>query len=243
MDIATEIAFINGARAMDPADFAFAVAACQIQLQRDFLPLWSAALAVKRELVIAGYTSSTDLGPGTFAPIEVVTSIGDPSTLGDHAGIEIAKQYWGRSQPDSVVMSHEALEMAGDPYVNRWVRLSSGLIVALEDVDPVESDTYLIEVTLAGQTRQVPVSNFVTPIWFGEGDWTGARFDFMNLCTAPGENRGYMIVENPDGTTENRFAATASDAYRAKVEAKKTATTRTAMRHAATDRTYCHRLW
>ena len=217
MTDATEIAFINGADAQDAVDFAFTVEAMRIQFSRDFLPHWSGFLPIPRQLVVTGYDSATNLAPGSFWPIEVVADLNDPSILGDHGGFEATGTAWGRSLPRSHTESHELLEMAGDPFSNRWVRLPSGTVVALEVADPVQSDSYWINATVAGQTRRIEVSNFVLPAWFGEGR---GQLDFLNKCSLAGENRGYVIVQGPDGTTSNVFASTSIEAQRAEIVAK-----------------------
>jgi len=212
-----EIALVNSTGAMDPATFAFTAEAIRIQIERDFLPAWRDYMPVKRPLTVVGYNSTKDLAPGSFSPIVVKALLDRQGVLGDHVGTSDGDVASGRSLPLSHVMSHEALELACDPYTDRWLRLPSGMVVALEICDMVENDTYAIEASIAGQTRSVSVSNFAHPAWFGEGI---GRLDQMGLCTLPEENRGYLIVRNGDGSTSNVFAATASAAYRARVEKK-----------------------
>ena len=126
-------------------------------------------------------------------------------------------------------MSHEALELACDPYGDRWVRLPSGLVTALEVADAVEEDRYVIRATVGGASRDVWVSNFVHPAWFGEGV---GQLDHMGLCKAPGDNRGYLIIQQDDGSIVNVFAPHASADYQARVNAKLgDARSRTAYRH------------
>ncbi|MCC3773273.1 hypothetical protein [Streptomyces sp. UNOB3_S3] len=60
----------------------------------------------------------------------------------------------------SSVLSHEVLETLCDSHVNLWASNGNGESVALEVADPVESDSY--EVNVSG-TGPVTVSNFVTP--------------------------------------------------------------------------------
>ncbi len=232
METVREIAFLNDRSAMAPDDFAFAVEAMRIQLLEHFLPVWMDYLPVKRPFEVVGYTDSKDLVPGSFAPIQIVRTM-DPGILGDHGGIEALDSAWGRSLPDSTVMSHEGVELAGDPYGNRWVRLPGGTIVALEDADPVENDHYPIVATIDRSSREVWVSNFVHPAWYGEGV---GQLDHMGLCTKPGENRGYLIELQPDGSTVNVFAASAGPAYRERVNAKLARASRTSKRHASTHR-------
>ncbi len=233
METVREIAFLNDRGAMRPDDFAFAVEAIRIQLLRDFLPVWQEYLPVKRPFEVVGYTDSKDLVPGSFAPIQMVRSL-EPDRLGDHGGIEATDSAWGRSLARSPVMSHEGIELAGDPYGNRWIRLPSGIVVALEDADPVENDYYPITASIGHASREVFVSNFVHPAWYGEGV---GQLDHMGLCTAPGDNRGYLIELQPDGSTVNVFAASAGPAYREHVDAKLARASRTSKRHNAEHRT------
>lgn len=222
MTDAKEIALVNAAGAWDPADFAFAAEAAQIQLVRDFEPAWRGFLPQPdEEMVVVGYTRTDDMAPGSFFAIEVLAALDDPGVLGDHSGIAELDQAFGRTLPDSTVASHEVLEMRADRYADRWVRLPSGIVVALEVCDPTENDTYEIAVTIAGQTRQVAVQNFVYPAWFGED--AGEKYDHMGLCKAPGENRGYLIVENADGTTSNVFADSMPEARKEQIETRQAA--------------------
>jgi len=225
---ALEIAFLNAAEVMDPAAFAFAVAAIDVQIQRDFLPAWRGYLPIEDPVVCAGYSSAANLAPGSFAPIDIVASLGDAGTQGDHSGFGPAKLAYGRSKPIPNVMSHEALELLADRYADRWVELADDLVVAFEVCDMVENDSYPITVTIGGDTQAVLVSNFAYPAWFGEGD--GERYDHMGLCRHPMDNRGYVIVQDDDGTIRNVFADRAGAAYKAAVGAKLTAATRTARR-------------
>lgn len=232
MQMVREIAFLNRG-VMDPADFAFAVEAIRIQYERDFYPIWADYLPVKRPCVVVGYTDATNLAPGSFAPIEIVHALDRPEYRGDHGGFALTDSAWGRSQPDPSVMSHEALELGGDPYGDRWIVLPSGIITPLEVVDGVQNRRYSITATIGGVSRDVEVSNFLCPAWFGEGV---GRLDFMGTCEAPGDySNGYIVIENADKTTTNVFGALATPEYRAQVNAKKDdQRSRTTQRHVGT---------
>lgn len=227
MEMVREIAVICPPGMWDPASFAFAVEAARIQLREHFLPAWGDYLPNKGPLEVVAYADSTNLAPTSFYPIEIVRQI--DGALGDHGGIALLDSAWGRSRPESTVLTHEILELAGDRFGDRWVRLPSGLVVALEVGDPVENDYYAITATIGGATRDVWVSNFVQPAWFGEGV---GQLDHMGLCKFPGDNRGYMIVQEPDGSTINVFASHAGQDYQARVCAKVCEPrSRTAYRH------------
>jgi hypothetical protein len=60
----------------------------------------------------------------------------------------------------TVTLSHELLEMLGDPWINWCAEASDGKIYALEVCDAVEADE------LGYQINGVLVSDFITPSWF-----------------------------------------------------------------------------
>lgn len=224
-----EIALVNEAGAQDPADFAFAAEACRVQLEQHFLPMWGSLLPDNCPMTVVGYSRTTDLKPGTYWGIQVLHSLDDPSVYGDHGGLRGANMAWGRSLARTTTQSHEVLEMAGDHFADRWAPLPDGRVVAFEHCDAVELDHYPLTVTIPGVgSRVVMVSNFVGPAWYGEGV---GMLDYMGLCRAPGENRGYIIERRPDGSTVNVFADSTTPEYRASVNAKMAYASRTAHRH------------
>jgi hypothetical protein len=85
--------------------------------------------------------------------------------------------------------------------------MADGREVAAEVADPVEEAVYPIEVELFGETRQIPVTNFVLPPW-SIPDATGP-YDFLGLLAAPFTMLpgGYMIIRGQDGTISNVFAS------------------------------------
>ena len=119
----------------------------------------------------------------------------------------------------SVTISHEALEMVGDPYANFWADMPTGEEDALELCDRCEQDQYDIGVSnVTGMaTANVPdtmvsVSNFLGPRAFRNGDgpydWLGSQGDSRGLKT-PWEVRpgGYAIRRRggPTGSTGQVF--------------------------------------
>lgn len=77
----------------------------------------------------------------------------------------------------SVTLSHELLEIVGDPSVNYWADAEDGYSYALELADAVEGDSYLI--------GDVHVSNFVLPAFFDPRAEVGSRFDHMGKLGRP----------------------------------------------------------
>lgn len=87
----------------------------------------------------------------------------------------------------SSCLSHEVLELCGDPECDVYVPSTDGFDYAQELCDAVESDLYGIE--------GVEVSNFVTPSFFGGGP---APFDYLGKLTRAFEtgSGGYQIRRN-----------------------------------------------
>ena len=110
------------------------------------------------------------------------------------------------------VVSHEVLELLFDPACNGWSDDGTGTLFAKEVADPVESDSYTINVpaqrTPTGTSDQViaTVSNFVLPAWFDPGSPAGTKLDYLNLLTKPFEVRptGYAVTMT-DGTVSQKW--------------------------------------
>lgn len=97
----------------------------------------------------------------------------------------------------SSVISHEILEVLGDPFITSLAleypggALGLGRIIDAELCDPVENDIYKI--------NGVEVSNFVTPWWFTNQVMAGLKFDYLGRLTipftlTPGGYYGYQDV-------------------------------------------------
>lgn len=93
--------------------------------------------------------------------------------------------------------SHEAVETAGDPFINTWsMRADGKTLTAYEMGDGTEGDSYPIRVG----TGTVLVSNFLFPRWFDPQAPVGTQLDWMHLCSEPLVTRpgGYTIDAAPD---------------------------------------------
>ncbi|MCW2929917.1 MAG: hypothetical protein JWM19_879 [Actinomycetia bacterium] len=102
------------------------------------------------------------------------------------------------------VLSHEAIEVLGDPACDLWAQQPSGTLVARELCDPVEGDSYQLAVTASsGESVTGTVSDFVLPSWFDPAAAPGAT-DYLGLVTAPFQVRstGYTIVMSAGSVTE-----------------------------------------
>jgi len=105
------------------------------------------------------------------------------------------------------VLSHETLESWADIYANLWGDTGNGSCYAYELGDPVESDSYAVQIkaqpALAAETVAGTVSNFVLPSWFDPDGQ--APYDHLGLLTAPFQVRttGYVIAMTDGDVTES----------------------------------------
>lgn len=99
----------------------------------------------------------------------------------------------------SVTLSHEMLEMSGDPECNLWADAPDGNDYARELCDAVEGDAYAAD--------GVSVSNFVLPAYFDRFAPSNSRFDFLSKLSAPFTmtSGGYLIKRTERGTVSNVF--------------------------------------
>lgn len=169
--------------------------ALEYQLNQQFCPAWEQT---------PGRVIVTD-DPKAVAATAVITIYDDADQqgeLGDHelvaglatgrifartilsAGGEIAKG----DLSVSGTLSHELLEIGGDPYADWWSDHPSGDVVALEACDPVEDQWYEGE-------DGVAVSDFVTPRWFRGGP---GPFNWLRNLRAPFDvtSGGYIILRD-----------------------------------------------
>src|SRR5256885_3074132 len=161
------LAFLSRSKHLSHTDLAFQAAACDLQMRRDFAPAWGfeawACIAMDKIAAVPGEL---------FHPLAYMDSIGAPGALGFHddiAGYEYARVIVPADLADASTASHEAVEFRADERCDQWRAMADGREVALETGDPVEADGYPVQVTLAGETHSLYVSNFVLPSYFVPG--------------------------------------------------------------------------
>lgn len=98
------------------------------------------------------------------------------------------------------VLSHEAIEAFGDRYATFWADTNEqDTEYALELCDACEEFSYLIEITSAGTTYKVSVSDFLFPAWFNmlATKEYNMPFDYLRKLTAPFSMTagGYVILK------------------------------------------------
>lgn len=172
-------------------DVAGIVAALQMQVGRDFAPIWRTTA----DLV---FVPSTAKPPAKDWTIAVLANSDQAGALGYHdltpAGQPLGKVFAATDRQYgehlSVTLSHELLEMLGDPWINLAAQAADGKFYAWETCDACEADV------LGYEVGGVLVSDFVTPHWFGNG---AGPMDFRQHLTRPLQlaSGGYIGVFDP----------------------------------------------
>lgn len=194
------IAVINESTVMTDAQVEAIIPALQIQLDRDFGPVWGmvTTLTFVPKAEIANVVNNWQ--------IIILDDSNQAGALGYHdvtsAGKPISKVFAKTDQQYqasvSVTISHELLEMLGDPGINLTVAEEDNqgnltALLAYEAGDPVEADQYGYEI------NGVLVSDFIYPSWFGGIE--AKQFDHMSHCSQAGEilSGGYVGKWTPGG--------------------------------------------
>lgn len=184
-------------------------AAFLVQCSRDYAVMHDAAPPAKISVAM----TSAEI-PSTAAVINVLDTPEQDGYLGYHDllpnGRAVAYVYWKPIRDNggtlhiganslSQTISHELLEMLGDPYCNFWADFGD-LEDAVELCDRVEGDSYDID--------GIAVSNFLGPRAFRPGD---GPYDHLGLLKHPFDLTagGYAIRRSggPTGHTTQLFAA------------------------------------
>jgi hypothetical protein len=198
------IAYIRDSDVITDAMLASYVAAQQIQITRDFAPVWG----IDATCVV--------VPPGGAIPVDawqvwLKDHTDQDGSLGYHddKGNPISYVFVADDLTDNiswtVTCSHETLEMLGDPTINQVID-TGGLEYAREVADTCEDDSlaYLINGHL--------MTAFATPAWFDPNGKAPFTFPVVPTITAPFQLAagGYIGVRSlPDGQWQQRFAEAA----------------------------------
>jgi hypothetical protein len=177
-----------------------AVAALQIQLDRDWQPAWGTTATLK-------FYNRNQAVPATSWIIWIMDTSDYPGALGYHdetaASRPYAKVFAKTAQQYgynwTVTLSHELLEMMADPWVNltvfRQTTATAGTLYAYESCDAVEHDRFGYRI------NNILVSDFQYPAWFDATPKAGSKFDHMGYCTNSYQilQGGYMPVFDVTG--------------------------------------------
>jgi hypothetical protein len=177
------IAILNESTVLTDAQVDAVVPALQKQVTHDFCPAW------KLEVPTLKFIPKNQIAPLGAWQLVVLNASDQAGALGYHDltpdGLPLSKVFSGDDIADgvswSVTMSHELLEMLGDPNINLTALVQQtakkGRLFAYEACDPTEDDSfgYLIDSVL--------VSDFVLPSWFVPG--AQGHFDHHKKLSSP----------------------------------------------------------
>lgn len=182
-----KIAVLNESTVVKDADAQACVNALQVQVSRDFFPLW-------------GIDAQLNFHPSKIAPADawqlvILDDSDQADALGYHeltaGGLPLGKAFAASDIQAgtswTVTCSHELLEMLVDPDINTVAEQDNadGSInfYAKEVCDAVEADSlgYIIAAGPLPVQTGVMVSDFVLPAWFGSG---AGFMDFLRHVSA-----------------------------------------------------------
>ncbi len=181
----TQIAIINSSTTLTDNQVQSAVPALQIQVHRDFAPVWG---------IDADLTFIPQGGPPPPSSwwLGVFDNSDQAGALGYHdltpQGLPLGKIFAATDnqygEQWTVTASHELLEMLGDPDINLAAFVQSsdtaGRLYAYEVCDACEADA------VGYQISGVLVSDFVYPAWFESFRQQGStQFDQQGKISAP----------------------------------------------------------
>ncbi len=216
------ISVVNRSRKLSDTDLQVAVRAINRQLEEDFYPHWQFGARLRMDSagrVPTQHAHAVDLPrlPGRRG--DAVIYIQDKATMantegyhdGNNADVPYGFVFLDLCSEGAdcwtVALSHEVLELVGDPLNNLLVQGTHPtdkrrlVFHQFEMCDAVSGEFYEIE--------GVKVQNFLLPGWFARETVAGARNDFMGR-EAPGEslapftlgNGGYLMYwddHQPEG--------------------------------------------
>jgi len=185
-----------------------AIRAINVQIEQDFYPYWSIGAMLRLEGRI-----SEDPDPENPAAslrgdaiLYLEDKIDSKDALGSHdlhfSGIPFGYVFTELSrelgEPWQVTLSHEALELIADAEVNRLImgphpspKQNERMVFHwYEMCDAVQAESYDI--------HNVPVSNFVLPLYFTVDGEAGSRNDFLSTI-GPDGSRLQSFGVNPGG--------------------------------------------
>ncbi len=158
-----QVAIVNGSSVVQDADVQDSVAALQIQVSRDFAPIWG------RDAQLAFSPRNTPVPGGTWELLIADNSdqAGDLgyhelTVNGDPLGKVFAQDDIANGNSWTVTASHELLEMLADPWINQCVQNNkpdgSIRFYALEICDACEDDLSSSPTGFSRMTRHHTIS-------------------------------------------------------------------------------------
>lgn len=197
------ISLINRSKVISDEEMQRVVRAINRQITEDFTPYWSFGATVRIEGAV-GPRMNTQTLPDMRgdAVMYVLDGLNKNEAEGWHdtnfRDIPCGFVYLGMCEkmqdPWTMALSHEILELIGDPLGNMWVqgphpKSRKKVLHMFEMCDAVQCEFYEID--------GVVLSNFVLPSYFSPGEQEGRRNDFLNRAYGGKTLKSFGI--NPGG--------------------------------------------
>jgi hypothetical protein len=195
------IVIVNRSSVAD-AEISNIIPALRAQVSEDFEPRWGIGAAIE-------FVAKNAHAPHGAWQLEIFDHTDVPGAGGYHVdqnGRVSGKAFWldaveAGEQP-SVDVSHEMLEMLADPTTATMIDLQGqwqGYQCLREVCDAVESDE-LGYSKPGGDGTAVPLSDFVLPAYFFQGDPSAGKYDFRNQIEGAAPTLlqgGYLGIYDP----------------------------------------------
>ena len=230
------ISVINKSTVISALDAGRMVAACNTQIAKDVAPAWG-----RTPIPVTLYANESQ-APLNSAKIYIFNDADQPGALGYHT--ETGGQIWAtvfartimsygcpilynpadrNNLTVSSVLSHEAIELFINPFVNQWSDgppIAEGSEYAFEACDAVEANVYQVLAQAAKGPQvavQASVSNFLYPEYFNIDTPSRVKKDHMGLIKSPYSmtDWGYMIVRSAPGNETAIFGSKYPDMLKA----------------------------
>jgi hypothetical protein len=228
------ISVINHTRKIEDADVQPVLRAINRQIEGDFAPYWSLGATLRLEgragkrpnkQTLADMRGDAVLYLWDEVDVDDALGYHDSNNRGIPFGFvftELSKQM---EEAWSVTLSHEALELIGDPEANLLVmgphpkERGRDVFHWYEMSDAVQAETYEID--------QIEVSNFVLPLYFtggeescGRNDFLGRSYDGATLRSFGVNPGGYIGFFDPQKQDTDTFEADAKAKQRQKIKSR-----------------------
>jgi hypothetical protein len=214
------ISLINFSRIKD-AELQTVTRAINRQLAEDFQPYWGFGAQLRLEGKVGAKPSGSSLagmrGEGVLylwdeSDVDGALGYHDKNHKGIPYGFVFTKLSEQLGENWTVTLSHEVLELVGDPQANLLVQGphpdggKHKVFHWFEMCDAVQSETYKLD--------GVELSNFVLPLYFTEGNEAGSRNDFLGTLSKgqslasfgvnPGGYIGYYDPQTGENQTHQK---------------------------------------
>jgi len=194
-------AVVNHSSLAKDEEISFWCEAVNKQIREHVAPAWQVP-----PMAVVFYGPSVKIPSDQAAVIGIVDDDNNSESAGYHT--QLGDLVYGlvdmsQSSIPSRVLSHEALEIFTDAFLDRLVNGPDSLKYFTECADPCQADGYKVPVTLFGVSKDVTVSDFCLPAWYDLPSLETAvgPYNRLGTMTRPFEIAygGYALAQDEKG--------------------------------------------